>query len=80
MSASSTITIAIKKQAKESKDSNAFIVTAMVGDGQQCYNKWLVDSEHMTFDRTLFVSYSTLLNKRSVIIGDGRKLDAVGVG
>ncbi|KMQ85367.1 retrovirus-related pol polyprotein from transposon tnt 1-94 [Lasius niger] len=55
----------------------------MVGDGQQCYNKWLVDSgasEHMTFDRTLFVSYSTLLNKRSVIIGDGRKLDAVGVG
>lgn len=68
-----------KKQAKDSKDSNAFIVTAMVGNGQQCYNKWLVDSEHMTFDRTLFVSYSTLLNKRSVIIGDGRKLDAVGV-
>ncbi|KMQ87101.1 transposon unclassified [Lasius niger] len=72
-----------KKQAKDSKDSNAFIVTVMVDDEQSCYNKWLVDSgasEHMTFDRTLFVSYSTLLNKRSVIIGDGRKLDAVGVG
>lgn len=72
-----------KKQAKDSKDSNAFIVTVMVGNGQLCYNEWLVDSganEHMIFDRTLFVSYSTLLNKRSVIIGDGKKLDAVGMG
>ena len=72
-----------KKDSDVSKDSNAFIVTAMVGDGQACYNKWLVDSgasEHMTFDRTVFASYSKLQNKRLVIIGDGTKLDAVGVG
>lgn len=55
----------------------------MVSDGQPCHNKWLVDSgasEHMTFDRTLFASYSKLLNKRLVIIGDGKQLDAVGIG
>lgn len=74
-----------KKEAKDSKIGNAFIVTAMIGDGQTCDNKRLVDSgasEHMTFNRTLFltISYNTLPNKRSVIISDGRKLDAVGEG
>lgn len=60
-----------KKQEKDGKESNAFIVTALIGDGQMCYNKWLVDSgasEHMTFDRSLFVSYNKLMDKKSVIM------------
>lgn len=71
-----------EKDKEQEKTGNAFIVTASVGNEQQLCYQWIVDSgasEHMSFERNLFNSYNELSNK-NVIIGDGRKLKAVGEG
>lgn len=57
---------------KNKKNSNAFVVLGCESDNnKQCkYSKWLVDtgaSEHMCYDKALFMSYTNVAQK-SVII------------
>lgn len=75
-----------KEQTKDSKRtqsepkqerSNAFVVNC--DDSEN----WLVDtgaSEHMCHIKELFASYEKLITPRSVIIGDGSELEALGKG
>ncbi|CAH2105332.1 unnamed protein product [Euphydryas editha] len=68
-----------KNRDKDSK-SNAFVVVNSSGHFEQ--SKWLVDSgasQHMCRDRNLFTTYFPLNNK-SVIIGNGNEISALGRG
>uniref|UniRef100_A0A1Y1LCN3 Endonuclease n=1 Tax=Photinus pyralis TaxID=7054 RepID=A0A1Y1LCN3_PHOPY len=61
--------------------SNAFVVSAM--NCKSSSGTWLVDSgasEHMCYERDLFVNYRKLTLEKEVVIGDGKKINAVGIG
>lgn len=70
-----------KNDHKNEKNVNAFIVTAMCGT--MFGNHWVIDSaasEHLCFNKGLFVEYQELRDKISVLVGDGRVINAVGIG
>ena len=57
--------------------------TASVGSATRPMDKWLVDSgasSHMTWERNILTNYREFVQKQKVSLGDGRTVDAVGVG
>lgn len=66
---------------KNKNNGNAFVVQETFNEHFQ-QSQWLVDSgasEHMCCDRELFSSYSTL-SQKSVIVGNGTAISALGRG
>ncbi|CAH0723982.1 unnamed protein product, partial [Brenthis ino] len=65
------------------KTESAFVSTVLVSASDRSIDeKWLVDSgasHHMTYQKELFCEYEKLSTPK-VIIGDGRKLNALGIG
>ncbi|CAH0729680.1 unnamed protein product, partial [Brenthis ino] len=75
-----------KKDKKNSdtgnkKTESAFVSTVLVSASDRSIDeKWLVDSgasHHMTYQKELFCEYEKLSTPKVVIIGDGRKLNAL---
>ena len=57
--------------------------TASVGSATTQMDKWLVDSgasSHMTWERNILTNYREFAEGQKVSLGDGRTVDAVGVG
>ena len=57
--------------------------SASVGPASQRMDKWLIDSgasSHMTREKSILTGYKQFERAQKVSVGDGRTLDAVGVG
>ncbi|CAH0719080.1 unnamed protein product, partial [Brenthis ino] len=65
------------------KTESAFVSTVLVSASDRSIDeKWLVDSgasHHMTYQKELFYEYEKLSTPKIVIIGDGRKLNTLGI-
>ncbi|CAG9110681.1 unnamed protein product [Plutella xylostella] len=70
-----------KKNREEDSKSNAFMV--MNSNKQVLQFKWLVDSgasQHMCRDRNLFTTFQQTLDNKTVIVGNGEEISALGCG
>lgn len=67
----------------DSSDSDAYVVSEPVSQPNNAYTPWIIDSgasKHMTMSRQLFCEYKELTTPEKVSVGDGRTIDAVGIG
>lgn len=68
----------------KNKGSNALcVIEKVINEQSQNISKWLVDSgasEHMSFERTLFIDYRELSKPKEILLGDGRIINAIGTG
>lgn len=73
-----------KATKNNKKTENAFVSKVPVSASDRLIDeKWLVDSgasHHMTYQKELFCEYERLSTPKVVMIGDGRHLNALGIG
>ena len=75
-------TIGEDKSDSETSDTvEAF--TASTSSAPHQMDKWLIDSgasSHMTWEKNILKNYKEFVQRQKVSLGDGRTVDAVGVG
>ena len=75
--------VSTEQSSDDSSNGEAYTVSETVDQQNNAYMAWIIDSgasKHMTASRQLFCEYEELTSPEKVSVGDGRIIDAVGVG